>query len=100
MSKKVLYADARDNGRPLEITIMGKTYEGMLYEDEWFGDTVPNGVYDYFLRHDEDDFGRPFAVKKSKGFTVNFLGTFATNEPIDFGYAEEFYIEDFNFVND
>lgn len=99
MSKNVRYADVKDNGRPLEITVMGKTYEGMLYENEWFGDTVPNGVHDYYVRHFEDDFGRPAVIKKNKGLTVNFLGTFATSEPIDFGNAEEFYIEDFNFPN-
>lgn len=76
----------------LELTIGGKKYVGTGYENAYFADGVYHGN-EYYARHSDDDWSRPVSVKGKKGLTVNFWGTICTNEPIEFGGADEVRID-------
>lgn len=98
MSEYKKYPSAKEDAQPIELTISNKTYKGELYDSIWFGDTVPEGKRDYYVRHAENDFGRPSSIKSNKGITVNFLGTFVTSTPIDFGKNDELTVGDYNYL--
>ena len=60
-----------------EVTIMGKP---ALFTDFRIDRaTVPEGVYRYELRHDDEDWGEP--VSLSRSIVVNYYGTILTREP-------------------
>lgn len=68
-------------GRDYAITINGKKYKGILYEDYRITEVYRKGLNTYGLRHSEDDWGAPVSV--APGYLiVNFFGTFITNKPL------------------
>lgn len=61
--------------------------------------TVPEGMYCYALRH-EDDFGLPCTIEKS--VVVDYFGAVITTEPLDFGDKDYIFVgyDDFGFTGE
>lgn len=62
------------------------------YESSYFTDELPEGKYDYYARHSDEDWTEICGIKKNKGLTVNFWGTIVTDEELDFGKERELYV--------
>lgn len=63
--------------------------------------TVPEGLYMYEVRHDDDQQGDPCQIKSS--ILVNFWGTVITNESLELDENDSLLInseEDWNYTGD
>ncbi len=61
------------------VTVLGKT---MLFTEARIDrDTVPENLYMYEVRHDDDQNGDP--VQIGRAIWVNYLGTLISAEPLD-----------------
>lgn len=61
-----------------EIMVLGKP--ALFHDMRIERDSVPQGLYLYEIRHDDDGFGNP--VQIAKGIMVNHFGSILTREPI------------------
>lgn len=95
MAYAINYADSGPHKQKLHIRInrRGNPVEAVGYEGLYFKeDDLPDGKRQYYCRHSDFNCNRIAAVKKTRGFTVNFWGTIVTDKPIDFGGKEEILI--------
>lgn len=68
-------------GRDCAVTINGKKYKGVLYENCRITEVYRKGLHAYGMRHPDDDMSEPATV--APGYPlVNFFGTFVTNKPL------------------
>ena len=72
----------------LRVNRRRKTIKCEFYDAIYFKN-LPEGKYDYYIRHSDYDICKPASVKKNKGLTVNFWGTIVTDEPINFNGKDE-----------
>lgn len=74
----------------------GKAVIGDMFDGEKIDEAeVPEGLHLYFIEHTEGNFREPLYIRK-KPFSVNFMGSFVTEEEIDFDGGEELEIEDYD----
>lgn len=93
MTISLFNAERLHYGRNYEITVNGKTYKGILYEDCRITEVYKKSLHAYGIRHADDDWSEPASI--ATGYPmVNFFGTFITNKvlPIE----KETEIEDWN----
>ena len=64
--------------RYMRVRVRGT--EALFCEARIEKETVPNGLYMYQVRHDEEDWTEPVQIKSY--ILVNFLGTLLTREPL------------------
>lgn len=64
-----------------EITIMGR--KAIFSPDRIDRTTVPAGLFQYEIRHADENWGEPCQI--AKGILVNFYGTVITSDPIQLG---------------
>ena len=93
MTISLFNAERLRYGRDFEITINGKDYRGILYEDCRINEVYGKSKYVYGLRHQDDDWSTPASIALTFPM-VNFLGTFITKKPIPI--TEETEVEDYN----
>ena len=93
MTISLFNAERLHYGRNYEITVDGKTYKGILYEDCRITEVYKKSLHAYGIRHTEDDWSEPASI--AAGYPmVNFLGTFITNKALPI--TEETEIDDWN----
>lgn len=93
MTISLFNAERLRYGRNYEITVNGKTYKGVLYEDCRITEVYKKSLHAYGMRHPDDDWGAPASI--SLGYPlVNFFGTFITKKALPI--TEETDIEDWN----
>ena len=81
MTISLFNAERLHYGRDYAITINGKKYKGVLYEDCRIIEVYRKGLHTYGMRHPDDDMSVPATV--CPGYPmVNFFGTFVTNKPL------------------
>ena len=81
MTISLFNAERLHYGRPLTITIDGKKYKGILYEDCRIKEVYRKNLHAYGLRHPDDDWSVPASI--ATGYPmVNFFGTFITDKQI------------------
>lgn len=81
MTISLFNAEQLRYGRPFTITVSGKDYPGILYEDCRLTEIYRKTVHAYGLRHPDDDMCVPATV--ATGYPmVNFFGTFVTRKTI------------------
>lgn len=89
-------AERLNYGTPYVLTINGKKYKGILFEDCRITCVHKKNTYAYGLRHFEDDLSAPASI--TLGYPlVNFFGTFITKKEIPI--TEETDIEDWDWLN-
>lgn len=81
MTISLFNAERLRYGRNYAITINGKKYKGILYEDCRITEVYRKGLHAYGMRHPDDDMSVPATVAPGYPF-VNFFGTFITNKPL------------------
>lgn len=93
MTISLFNAERLHYGRNFEITVNGKTYKGILYEDCRITEVYKKSLHAYGMRHPDDAWDEPATI--SPGYPmVNFFGTFITNKELPI--TEETDIEDWN----
>lgn len=81
MTISLFNAERLHYGRDYKITVNGKTYKGILYEDCRITEVYKKSLHAYGMRHPDDDWSEPATV--APGYPiVNFFGTFITNKPL------------------
>ena len=83
-------AERLRKGRNYAVTLNGKTYKGVLFEDCRITEVYRKNQRAYGLRHPDDDWGVPATISPAYPL-VNFFGTFVTKKPIP--VAEETEIQ-------
>lgn len=83
-----------------KIEIFGK--KALFSDERIIPDSVPDGFFQYEVRHDDDSIGIP--TEAAKRIFVNFLGTLLMEEPIpeaeeEQGYKLISYEEDWDYIN-
>ena len=92
MAMRIEYSNRRPFGVHMTLRVARRraTVEAKGYEGVYFADgTLPDGKHQYYCRHSDTDWSRIVSIKRHRGLTVNFWGTVVTDEPIDFGGADE-----------
>ncbi len=93
MTISLFNAERLRYGRSYAVTVGGKTYKGILYEDCRITEIYKKGLHAYGMRHPDDDMCVPATV--APGYPiVNFFGTFVTKKPLPI--TKETDIEDYN----
>ena len=82
MTISLFNAERLRYGRDYAITINGKKYKGVLYEDCRITEVYRKGLHTYGMRHPDDDMSVPASVCPVFYPIVNFFGTFVTNKPL------------------
>jgi len=82
MTISLFNAERLHYGRDYAITINGKKYKGVLYEDCRIIEVYRKGLHTYGLRHPDDEMSLPATVRPGAYPVVNFFGTFVTNKPL------------------
>ena len=102
MAFQKTYAEVCDNDHRFNLVLKVKNgswiecegYEGCYILDE----DLPDGKYSYYCRHKETNLDLILSIKRDKGLTFNFWGCIVTDEPLDFGDADELIIS--RMIND
>lgn len=88
-------AESLHKGRDFSITVKGKDYKGILFEDCRITEVYKKNLHAYGLRHPDDDMSEPASV--APGYPmVNFFGTFITKKPLPI--TEETDIDNWQFL--
>ena len=96
MTISLFNAERLHYGRNFQITINGKKYNGILFEDCRVTEVYKKSLHTYGMRHPDDDMSVPATV--CPGYPmVNFFGTFITKKALPI--TEETEIEDWNELN-
>lgn len=81
-----------------KIEIFGK--KALFSDERIIPDSVPDGFFQYEVRHDDDSIGIP--TEAAKRIFVNFLGTLLMEEPIPEAEEEQGYKlisdDDWNYI--
>lgn len=81
MTISLFNAERLHYGRHFAITVNGKKFNGILYEDCRITEVYRKGLHVYGMRHPDDDMSVPASLTPCFPI-VNFFGTFITTKPI------------------
>ena len=92
MAQKIKFNESKPDWKLELVLDDGLIINADGYESSYFSDKLPEGKYDYYARHSDEDWTEICGIKKNKGLTVNFWGTIVTDEELDFGKENELYV--------
>lgn len=92
MAQKIKFNESKPDWKLRLVSDDGLIINAEGYESSCFIDELPEGKYDYYARHSDEDWTEICGIKKNKGLTVNFWGTLVTDEELDFGEENELYV--------